>query len=363
MRPSPVPGPRQLAAHSALRAAAASITLAALVGCNDSDSPTGSPPTPTIGVQLASATLSIAPGQSGSVRITVSRGGGYDGAVTLTVTGAPAYVTAALDPSVIPSAASTSALTCAADAAMGPATYVLTVTASAPGVVSQSASLVVTIVPTTPPSIGVSLTAGILSIASGENGSVDITVSRHGTYTGAVELAVTGAPPGVTSTLDPVSVAAGALTSTLTLTVAPGTAVGAYPIKVFANGAGVASQWAPLSLVVLPAAGPSISVGFIPLDDFVWTVLGDAWTWPGVVVARHGGYTGVVHLSVEGLPPNVTASFAPPSLGPNDMTSAVTFTAAPNAAVGETRVTIRAKGEGVSDATTVVRFVVFPPAR
>lgn len=365
MRPQVAPELAQTAVRAVVSASVAAVILLSPTGCDDNDAPSGPSPTPTIDVELTPATLTLAPGQSGSVTVTVSRDGGWVGPVTLTVTGAPTYVGVRLNPLLIPAGASTSTLSCAVAASTSPATYELTVTASAAGVASQSATLAVTVTPETPtlpPWIEVALSSGTLAVAQGESGSVGITVWRHGDYAGPVALALADAPPGVAWAFDPPLVPSDAANCTLILTVEGTAAVGSYPLRIFASGYGVSTQWTPLTLIVQPAARPFISVRFVPPSDFVWTVRGDAWEWPGVTIGRHGGYAGVVHLSVEGLPPKVTASFDPPSLDPNTTTSAVTFSAAPDATLGEWLVTIRARGDGVADATTVVRLVVFPPA-
>jgi hypothetical protein len=103
-------------------------------------------------------------------------------------------------------------------------------------------------------------------------------------------------------------------------------------------------------------------VRFDLYNEGVWTVRGESEVWDGVIVERAGGYSGAVTLTIEGLPPGVTADFDPATLEAGMTKSAVTFTAAADAPTEITFVTIRASGGGVPDATTVFRFVVFPPA-
>jgi hypothetical protein len=339
-------------------------TLVTLAACQSDTSPIAAPRgfEPGIGIELPSGTLSVFPGKSVSIVVTVWRSGGFAGAIALDVTGAPAGVTPALDTPVVLMGSWSSTLTLAAAEITAPGTYQLTVRARGSGVDEKSASLVLNVMAAPTPLIRVSLGNETLSVARGETGTVGVIVSRTSGYTAAVSLAVTGAPTGVTATFNPASNLPGGPVSMLTLAAAPATVTGSYQLTVTGSGPGVASHSALFFLTITDPAPPSIRVGFIAYDDFVWTVQGDSWTWGGVTVTRLGGYTGVVELSIEGLPADVTASFYPNPLDASTTTSAVTFTAVPNAGLGSWNLTIRAKGVGVPDATNMFRFVVFPPA-
>lgn len=200
-----------------------------------------------------------------------------------------------------------------------------------------------------------------LGLFQGENDSVVISVSRSGSFADEVTLAITGAPPGVTATFEPPSIAPGASGSVLRLTTKTTTPPGTYSLTITANGSGVPGESARLNLTVMPAPAAAITVWFD--GDFVFTVQGDSWTWPGVTVIRGAGYTGPVDLSIEGLPDGVTARFNPASLDAGTKKSEITFTAGTGAATGNFYPTIRARGAGVSDATTVFWLMVAPPWR
>lgn len=347
----------------AVRTLAPMVTLAALLACQNEASPIAAPyqAEQGIGIALPSGALSVQQGQSVSIVVSVWRSGGFTGAIALEVTGAPSGVTPTLDGAVVLMGSSTSTLILAATETVEPGTYPLTVSANGTGVDEESASLVLTVLPAPTPAIRVALTPETISLTRGQSGSVGIFVSRIGAFTGAVSLTVTGAPAGVNPTFSPASILPGE-GSTLTLVTAPSTVAGAYTLTITGSGSGVASHSVVLSLTVTDPKPPSIGLSFILPDDFVWTVQGDSATWTGVTVTRHGGYTGVVELTLEGLPGGVEGIFYPNPLDAGTTTSAVTFTAVPSAGLGSWNVTIRAKGDGVPDATTVFRFIVFPPA-
>lgn len=350
------------------RVSVAAVAAAALIGllaCKADTRASITPPAPSIRVQLGSGALSIVQGQSKSISVTVSCEGGYAGGVALAITSAPAGVTATLDPSLVPSGAWGSMLTIAVDSRTAPGTYSLTLTGRGTGVDNESAMLILTVTAAGTPNIGVQLASTRFSTPPAQTISVAVTISRGGGFGEAVALGVSGLPADVMSKLDPTVVPAGEWRSMLTLFVGPTTTPGTYFLTLTGSGAGVASQSTSFAVTVagLALPRPPISVEFPPIDDYIWTIQGDSSTWggvEGVIVSRSSGYTGVVDLTIEGLPPGVTATFNPSSLDASTTTSAVTFTAAVDAPLGSSYPTIRARGVGVPDATTAFWLIVSP---
>lgn len=111
-----------------------------------------------------------------------------------------------------------------------------------------------------------------------------------------------------------------------------------------------------------PKSPPGICLESIPGDEFLFTVLGDTWTW-GIVVGRLG-YDGAIELTVEGnLPPKVTAWLDEPSIlkSNHQVLVSLNLRAEWDAPLGDHLITVRARGTGVPDATSVLRFIVAPP--
>lgn len=97
--------------HRFVRAAVVLLTLATLIACNSSSGGAVVNPTPTgtIALNLTPTSVSAVAGGTGSVGLSVSRGGGFDGAVVLTAAGVPAGVTLTFGSStVLPGSFSTS---------------------------------------------------------------------------------------------------------------------------------------------------------------------------------------------------------------------------------------------------------------
>ena len=80
-------------------------------------------------------------------------------------------------------------------------------------------------------------------------------------------------------------------------------------------------------------------------------------------VVRAGDFTGAIAISVDGLPNNVTATANPASIAAGATSSTITFAAASGATPGNSTITIRATGTGVSDQTGAVTLTVTAAAQ
>ncbi len=191
------------------------------------------------------------------------------------------------------------------------------------------------------------------------SGTVPITISRTGTFTGAVTLAVTNAPAEVTTSLAPAVVAAGSTSSVLTLNVSLFVAAGTYPVTIRATSPGQPDQTATISLAVVRRP-PSLSLA--RTDSTVLTrAAGGIPLTIGLLLTRIE-FPGSVSLSVaSGLPDGVVASFDPSASTAGSFTA--TFTVGLTATPGSYTVILRATGSGVADATLPLMLTVTPEAR
>jgi hypothetical protein len=145
------------------------------------------------------SSVSAAQGGSGTTTITVTPQNGFNGSVSLSVTGLPQGASGSFNPVTT---ASTSVLTLnAGTAALG--TYTLTVTGTSAALTHTAT---VTFVVTSPGSFSLSATPASLTVQHGKNGAYTITITRAAGFSGAVTLAVSGLPSGVTGTFNPSTV-------------------------------------------------------------------------------------------------------------------------------------------------------------
>lgn len=202
-------------------------------------------------------------------------------------------------------------------------------------------------------SIGVAVGSSSMTMTQGTSGTSTVTIVRTAPFTGAVTLAMEGAPTGVTAAFDPATLAAGVTTSTLTMTAAATAAPGTYATTLRASGTGVAAVTAPVSVVVTAAPVPAFA---FTLNPAAVSVVQGASATTTATITRSGGFTGPLALTVTGLPAGVTATVDPASA--TGGTATITIAVAATAAPGTATLTVQAAGTGVAPQTATVALTV-----
>ena len=118
----------------------------------------------------------------------------------------------------------------------------------------------------TAPSFSMTVAPTTATVAQGTSGTATVTLVRNNGFAGAVNLAATGAPQGLTVTPNPTSITG--TTSSLNIAASLSLAAGNYPITLTATGTGVAQQTATLAVQVTPAQGGNgnVSISFATCD-------------------------------------------------------------------------------------------------
>jgi len=197
-------------------------------------------------------TLSVTAGATGqSVSVTANASNGFTGAVTASFTGLPSGVTASPSTlTLMPGAAQNLMLTAAASAAAGTATVTLTGTSSG---LTHTTTVALTVSASAPaPDFSLAVAPSSLTLTTGGAGQVtSVTATPANSFTGSVNLSLSGLPAGVTSnpsepTLTPGTAQnltftaasnATAGTSTVTLTGASGSLTHSATLKLTVNAA------------------------------------------------------------------------------------------------------------------------------
>jgi hypothetical protein len=226
----------------------------------------------TLAVSPAARTLQAS--TSTSLTISVTRTGGFDGAVTLSAEGIPAGITPTFNPKALTT--SLAALALASTAATPRGTFPITVRGTASGGLTSSATFQLTVID---PTGGVSLAANPSALSAQSGGGIvavqsTITIVRSGTFTGSLSFSATGLPSGVTYSISPISTTGPSVVLTLNVgSVAPGT----YPITI--TGEGIYSATTTVTLTVTPAP---IIWNFAACEVPLWLAFRDgptgAWT-------------------------------------------------------------------------------------
>lgn len=228
----------------------------ALAGCSD-DGPTGT--AGSIQVATDVATVSVPQGGSGSVTVTLTRNGGFSGAVTLAVSGLPAGITATVTPAQLSGTTMSATVNVGVAGTAALATHTATITATAPGVAQATAQFAVTITPT--PSFGLRVAA--LTVAAGSTASTTINIDRVN-FGGSVALTLLNAPAGITGVFNPSSPTSDA--ASLTVSAALSVAPGIYPITIQGTSSSLGVKITSLTLTVTPG-GNAVEYQFCHADD------------------------------------------------------------------------------------------------
>lgn len=217
--------------------------------------------------------IEIQQGASGQATITVTRTGGFTGAVTLALTTTSANISATFQPAVIPAGSTTSLVTINVPAIAGAPNggpggpsptplgdYPLVFTGTAPGVSSATVNLTVSVSPAPGGSFSMVLAPPSATAQVGGNVQSTLTVTRVAPFVGGVGLSISGLPPGVQASFSPVAITAGGTTAQLTLFTNEFAAAGTYPLVVTGVGDGVnvpnATANFTLTLTAAPGGGP-----------------------------------------------------------------------------------------------------------
>ncbi|MEO7522436.1 MAG: hypothetical protein ABIW79_11530, partial [Gemmatimonas sp.] len=246
---------------------------------------------PGITIGLTPAAISVVTGTTGTSNIALTRAGGFTGDVTLAATGLPAGTTITFAPTSFTGAGSTSAATFTVGAATAPGTYNVVITGTGTGgslVSSQTLALTVTAAQ------GITVAATNATAAQGATATSNITLTRAGGFAGAVTLAVSGLPVGVTPTFNPQSVTG--TTSTLSLAIGATVVPNTYTGTITASGTGVTNATTTFTLTVTTAGtgGGNIAFRYCDVSDipsFFAYRNGTSGAWLPVTISGNNTFT------------------------------------------------------------------------
>ncbi len=198
-----------------------------------------------------------------------------------------------------------------------------------------------------PGSMNITLGSSAGTVTAGGSSTFTVAVTRTGAFAGAVDLSVEGLPSGVTSSLSPTQVAAGATSSTVTLTAASTAAAGPSTITVRAKATGLSDKTATYSLTV--QAAQSTGAFTLALAPASLSIAAGANNTSTITITRTGAFTGAVNLAVSGAPTGSTATLSSASVTGN--TATLTVAVAGGTAASTGTITVTGSGTGVANQT------------
>jgi hypothetical protein len=263
----------------------------------------GGSQTPDFTISAAPTAVSAAQGASNTSIITTTALNGFNAAVNLSASGAPAGVTVSFNPASIAApgnGGSTVTFTVGSTAATG--TYPIAITGTSGGI-THNATVNLTVTAASDFTISAAPTA--VSVAPGAAGTSTITTTALNGFNSAITLSASGAPAGVTVSFNPAQIAApGNGSSTATFTVGSTAAAGTYPISITGTGGSLThSTTVNLTVTSGTSSGWSAGFDFRATQDFVADPAGDNFALGGSTLyptARNGvtfGWTSAVASS------------------------------------------------------------------
>lgn len=238
------PGPRVILRALAL----AALAFAGSCGGEGGTDPEPTP-TPTISIAISPQSASLEQGQSVEVVVALTRGGGFTGAVALSVTGLANGVQSTTGSIAAGATQATLTLTALETAAAG--TLSLQVQASGAGVTSVQRALALTITERPVGTFALTLDPDALTLEQGVPGSVEVSVDRSGGFEGAVSLSLDKAPAELGASFMQETVTG--TTTTLQLAPTTGLPAGNYSLTVRGAGEGTSNEEAALDLTITAA--------------------------------------------------------------------------------------------------------------
>ena len=302
----------------------------------------------TLTVSLDPTSGSVAQGGTATIPVTVT-GNRFTGTPAIVVTGMPLGMTASVGDIVRNGSTSTATVTLNVASTVAAGVYPLMVVATGEGVSPAGTPYTLTV---TGGSLGLALTPATLSVAQGASGTSTLAITRTG-FTGDVALTVTGAPTGVTATLNPTTATGN--TATLTVTAAPDATLGAATLTLTGTSPVAGNRTVTLPITI---TAPASSIG-LTLTPATLSIGQNATATTNIALARTN-FTGDVTFAADNLPAGVTATFTPnPSTG-TGATTTLQLTTTGAVPAGTSTVTIRATGTGVTAATAPLALTITP---
>ena len=192
-----------------------------------------------------------------------------------------------------------------------------------------------------------------IDLVQGGSGHAEVTITRGGSFAGAVGFTASGNPGGMSVAIG--YIYAGSTTATVDVgvdaTVAPGTKT--VVISAVGDGPTAVTATATMTVVVVAPSG-SFTLSANPTS--LTAAVGAPTATSTIALTRIAPFTGAVDLVVIGAPAGVTATMSPSVA--TEGTSTLSVSAASSTVNGTYTLVVRGTGTGVADAIAAVPLTI-----
>src|SRR5581483_11439247 len=306
------------------------------------------PPASDFTISASPSSNTVIVGSGTSYTVNVGATNCFLGTVSLGASGLPTGAGATFNPASI-SGSGSSAMNVTTSSSTPAGTYTITITGTS-GNLTHSAT--VTLVVNSPPDFSISATPGSQTVTAGGSASYTASVSSLNSFNGTVNLSVSGAPTGVTCSLNPTSISGGSGSSTLTCATLTTASTGTFALTVTGTS-GSLTHSTTVSLTVNPPPPPDFSISAAPGSQ---TVMAGGNTSYTVSVTSLNGFAGTVSLNVSGLPNGATGTLNPASINGSG-SSTLSISTVSSTSTGSFTVTITGTSGSLTHSSTVTLTV------
>lgn len=207
------------------------------------------------------------------------------------------------------------------------------------------------------PDFSISASPGSQTVVQGNPTSYTVTVTPSGSFTGNVNLSVSGLPSGASGSFNPNPITGGSGSSTLNITTSSSTPAGTYTVTITGTSTSPSlTHSTTVTLVVTSASSGNFSLSASPPSQTVTAGRSASYT---VTVTPSGGFTNSVTLSVSGLPSGANATFSTNPITRGSGNSTLNITTSSGTPVGSYTVTITgtSSSPSLTHSTTVTLLV------
>jgi hypothetical protein len=212
-----------------------------------------------LSISASPSALSMAPGGTADVSVTLSASSAINAPVSFSVAGAPSGVTAAFNPSSL-TAPGNSTMTLSVGQDVPPGSYTLTITGTG-GASTSNSTVVLAVNAGSSSDFSVSASPAALAVIPGTPVTTTIASALMGPFASDISLSASGLPAGLTASFNPATIPSPGNGSSLLTIAANSTVVGGnVNLHVAASGAGTTHETnVTVNVCTAPQQAPTIS--------------------------------------------------------------------------------------------------------